>query len=93
MYFLNVNEKPTNAFIIQYIGAQSSATCFGNLKCHNQGFKRDRAEMGSHVMGSREEWELCFVTGGMMVSYSDHHAVCYNIQLPFFSASHDMGCT
>jgi hypothetical protein len=29
MQFLKVNEKPTNALIIQYIGTQYSPTCFG----------------------------------------------------------------
>jgi hypothetical protein len=44
------------------------------------------------VVGSREGWELYIVTGGVMVGiYPDHNATCYNIQLPSFSASHDIG--
>jgi hypothetical protein len=43
MHFLKVNEKQTNALTIQYIGTQYSPTCFGILKCHNQGVKSDPA--------------------------------------------------
>jgi hypothetical protein len=40
-----VNEKPTNALIIQCIGTQYSLTCFGTLKYHNQGVKHDPAQI------------------------------------------------
>jgi hypothetical protein len=62
-----VNENPTNASIIQYIGTQYSPTCFGTLKCHHHGVKRDPAEIGAQSRRSREGWELYIVTGGMMV--------------------------
>jgi hypothetical protein len=32
-----VNEKTTNAVILQRIDTRHSATCFGTLKCHHQG--------------------------------------------------------
>jgi hypothetical protein len=47
MYFLKVNEKPTNAFIIHCIGTQYSPTCFSTLKCHHQGVKQNPAEIGA----------------------------------------------
>jgi hypothetical protein len=55
MNFLKVNEKPTNALIIQCIGTQHSysPTCFGNLKCHNQGVKYDPAEIGAQYRGKQ----------------------------------------
>jgi hypothetical protein len=40
--------------------------------------------MEPNVVGSRERWELYIVTYGVMV------AACHNIQLPSFSASHDI---
>jgi hypothetical protein len=46
-----VNNKPTNALIIQCIGTQYSPTCFGTLKCHHQGVKHDPAEIGAHCRG------------------------------------------
>jgi hypothetical protein len=46
-HFLKVNEKLTNALIIQCIGAQYSPTCFGTLKCHNQGIKHDPSEISA----------------------------------------------
>jgi hypothetical protein len=46
-----VNEKPTNALIIQSIGAQYSPTCFGTLKCHHHGFKHNPAEIGAQCRG------------------------------------------
>jgi hypothetical protein len=49
IHFLKVNEKSTNAFIIQYIGTQYSPTCFGTLKYHHQGVKHDPAT--SHDIG------------------------------------------
>jgi hypothetical protein len=51
MHFLKVNEKLTNALIIQYIGTQYSPTCFSNLKCHHQGVKHDPAEIGAQSRG------------------------------------------
>jgi hypothetical protein len=51
MHFLKVNEKPTNALIIQCIDTQYSPTCFGILKCHNQGVKYDPAEIGAQCRG------------------------------------------
>jgi hypothetical protein len=44
---IDVNEKPTNALIIQCIGTQYSARCFGTLKCHHQGVKHDPTETGA----------------------------------------------
>jgi hypothetical protein len=40
-----VNEKPTNALIIEGIGTQCSPTCFGSLKCCHQGVKHDPADI------------------------------------------------
>jgi hypothetical protein len=42
---------------------------------------------------SREGWELYTVIDGVMVGTlrPDHYAVCHNIQLPPFSAFHDIG--
>jgi hypothetical protein len=42
-----MNEKPTNALIIQCICTQYSPTCFSTLKCHHQGVKHDPAEIGA----------------------------------------------
>jgi hypothetical protein len=49
--FGEVNEKPTNALIIQCIGTAYSPTCFGTLKCHHQGVKHDLAEIGAQCRG------------------------------------------
>jgi hypothetical protein len=43
LYNVKVNDKPTNALIIQSIGTQYSPTCFGTLKCHHEGVKYDPA--------------------------------------------------
>jgi hypothetical protein len=51
MYFVKVNEKPTNALLIQCIGTQYSTTCFGTLKYHHQGVKHDPAEIGAQCRG------------------------------------------
>jgi hypothetical protein len=51
MHFLQVNQKPTNALIIQCISSQYSPTCFGTLKFHNQGVKHDPAEIGAQCRG------------------------------------------
>jgi hypothetical protein len=48
-----VNEKPTKALIVQCIGTQYSATCFGILKCHFQGVKNDPAEIGAQCRGKQ----------------------------------------
>jgi hypothetical protein len=48
-----VNEKPTNALIIQRIGTQYSPTCFGTLKSHHQGVKHDPAEIGTQCRGKQ----------------------------------------
>jgi hypothetical protein len=61
-----VNEKTTNALIIQFIGIQHSPTYFGTLKCHNQGVKHDPAEVGVQFRGKRME-AVYIVTGGVMV--------------------------
>jgi hypothetical protein len=53
MHFLKVNEKPTNALIIQCIGTQYSPTCFGTLKCHHHGIKLDSAETGAQPRGKQ----------------------------------------
>jgi hypothetical protein len=53
MHFLEVNEKPTNALIIQCVGTQYSPTCFGTLKCHHQGVKYDPAEIGTQCRGKQ----------------------------------------
>jgi hypothetical protein len=50
---VKVNEKPTNALIIQCIGTQYSSTCFGTLKCHHQGVKHDPAEKGAQCRGKQ----------------------------------------
>jgi hypothetical protein len=72
MHFLKVNEKPTNALIIQY--TQYPPTCFGILKCRHQGVKHDLAEIGAKCSGKLRRM-----------------GACYNIQLPSFSASHNIG--
>jgi hypothetical protein len=46
-----VNEKPTNALIIQCIGTQYSPICFDTLKCHHQGVKHDPTEIGGDGEG------------------------------------------
>jgi hypothetical protein len=51
IHFLEVNEKPKNSLIIQCIGTPYSPTCFGTLKCHYQGVKRDPAETGAQGGG------------------------------------------
>jgi hypothetical protein len=53
MYFLKVNEKPTNALIIQCIGTQYSPTCFGTLKCHQE-VKYDFAGIGAQCRGNQK---------------------------------------
>jgi hypothetical protein len=42
-----VNEKPTNALIIQSIGTQYSSICFGTLNCHPQEVKHDPSGIGA----------------------------------------------
>jgi hypothetical protein len=54
---------------------------FGISKCHHQGVRYEHAEMVSNVVKSREGWELYIVTD----------VVCHNIQLPSFSAFHNIG--
>jgi hypothetical protein len=50
------------------------------------------AEMVPNVVKRREGWELHIVTDGVRVGiYPDHYAVCYNIQLPSFSAFNNIG--
>jgi hypothetical protein len=44
---VKVNEKPTNAVILQCIDTRHSPTCFGNIKCHNQGGNHDPADVGA----------------------------------------------
>jgi hypothetical protein len=53
MHFLKVNEKPTNALTIKYIGTQCFPTCFGTLKCHHQGVKHDPATPPVTIYSSR----------------------------------------
>jgi hypothetical protein len=53
MHFLKVNEKPTNALIIQCVSTQYSPTCFGTLKCHHHGVKHDLAETGAQCRGKQ----------------------------------------
>jgi hypothetical protein len=56
-----VNEKPTNVLIIQCIGNQYSATCFGTLKCHHhQGVKHDSAEIGARCRGTQRRMEAVY---------------------------------
>jgi hypothetical protein len=50
-----VNEIPTNTLIIRCIGTQHSPTCFGTLKCHHQGVKRDHAEIGAQCRGKQRK--------------------------------------
>jgi hypothetical protein len=54
MHFIKFNENPTNAVILQFIDTRHSPTCFGTLKCHNQGIKRDPAEIGGSVVEIRD---------------------------------------
>jgi hypothetical protein len=60
MHFLKINEKPTNALIIQCIGIQYSPTCFGTLKCHHQGVKHDPAEIGAQCHGKQRRMEAIY---------------------------------
>jgi hypothetical protein len=55
MHFLKVNEKTTNALIIQCIGTQYSHKCFGTLKCHHQGVKHDPAEIDAQCRGKQRK--------------------------------------
>jgi hypothetical protein len=55
-----LNEKPTNALIIQYIGTQYSPTCFGTLKCHHQGIKHDAAEIGAQCRVKQRRMEAVY---------------------------------
>jgi hypothetical protein len=67
-----MNEKPTNALIIQCIGTQYSPTCFGTLKCHHQGVKDDPAEIGAQC--------LYIVTGGVkrrLLQYTAPILLCF----------------
>jgi hypothetical protein len=79
MYFLKVNEKPTNILIIQYIGTQYSPTCFGTLKCHNQGVNHDPAEIGAQCRRNQRWMKLYVVAGDMMVIlFITSHATIYS---------------
>jgi hypothetical protein len=92
MHFLKMSKRPNNASLIQCIGASYTRTCFGILERHHQGVRYEHAEMMPNVVESREGWELYIVTDGVMVGlYPYLHAACYSIQLPSFSASHDIG--
>jgi hypothetical protein len=53
MHFLKLNEKTTNASIIQCIETQYSPTCFGTLKRHHQGVKHDPVKIGVKCRGKR----------------------------------------
>jgi hypothetical protein len=55
-----VNEKPTNAVIIQCIGTQHSRKSFGTLKCHHQGVKHDPAEIGAKFRGKQRWMEAVY---------------------------------
>jgi hypothetical protein len=55
-----VNEKPTNALIIQCIDTQKSPTCFGTLKCHHQEIKYDPAEIGAQCRGKQRRIEAIY---------------------------------
>jgi hypothetical protein len=45
VHFLKVDEKQTNALILQYIDTRHSSTCSGILNYHNQGGNHDPAEI------------------------------------------------
>jgi hypothetical protein len=49
-----MNEKPTNALIIECICTQYFPTCFVTLKCHHQGVKHDPAEIGKRRLDGQD---------------------------------------
>jgi hypothetical protein len=59
---LQLNKKPANALILQYIDTRHSPTCFGTLKCHHQEVKHDAIEKEI-----RNGWKLYIVVGGVVV--------------------------
>jgi hypothetical protein len=61
-----VNKKTTNAVTFQCIDARHSPTCFGTLKCHNQGVNHDPAEMCAQCLEIRDGWKLYIVAGGVI---------------------------
>jgi hypothetical protein len=71
-------KKPTNSLIIQCIDTQYSPTCFGTLKCHNQGVKHDPAEIGAQFCESKDGWKLYIVAGGVIVIQHTTHTASYN---------------
>jgi hypothetical protein len=78
-----LNEKPTNALIIQCIGTQYSATCFGTLKCHHQGVKHDPAETGTQCRGKLRRMGAVYCNRwpiGLLhsvISQPSHHLLQY----------------
>jgi hypothetical protein len=46
-------KKPKNEIILQCIDIRHSPTCFGTLKCHNQGVNHDPAEKGAQCCKQR----------------------------------------
>jgi hypothetical protein len=72
-----VNENPTNALIIQYIGSQYSPTCFGTLKFHHQGVKYDPVEIGAQCRGKQRRMEAVYCNrqrdGGDITSHDNGH--------------------
>jgi hypothetical protein len=60
-----ISKRPTNASLIQSIGAQYTPTCFGISEYHHQGARYEYADMVHNVVKSREGWELYIVTDGV----------------------------
>jgi hypothetical protein len=63
-----MNEKPTNALIVECICTQYFPACFGTLKYHHQGVKRDPAETGKR---QRDGQDIPTITPPVTI-YSSH---------------------
>jgi hypothetical protein len=61
-------EKPTNALILQYIDTRHSPTCFGTLKCHDQGANHDPAEIGTQCHRNQRWTGAVYIIAGDVMS-------------------------
>jgi hypothetical protein len=60
VHLLKVNEKPTNAVILQCIDTRHSPIYFGTLKCHHQGVNHDPAEIGAQCCRNQRWMEVVY---------------------------------
>jgi hypothetical protein len=92
-YALLVNEKPTNALISHCIGVRYSPTCFGTLKCHNQGVKHDAAEVDVQGRGKQRRMGAVYRNrrGGVMMApvrvHSSHPSLLPTKSAPISAGS------